>query len=305
MKHGSSLRRCLLVALASTPLAGQAHAQEKDGAGAPTRAEFTRLQGEVKEQRALIIQLMQADQQRYDMLLRLLQGQGGGAALAPQPALPDEASAPSSTPGAAASAKRGHAPEAEKRAAVEGKVSVTGGDVDDVYVYVDGMRGPPARGKSIEIKQEGRQFSPRLAVVQAGTTAVFPNFDSIFHNVFSTSPRNTFDLGTYRSGDKPRSVTLTSPGVVDVFCNMHSKMSASILVLPNTMFAKVKPDGTFRIENVPVGSRKLVAWSPRAKAAQQKVEVSSTGGQATFVLEHAEGRAHMNKLGQAYGSYRD
>jgi plastocyanin len=302
MEHASTLRRGLLVALAFTPLAGPARAQDPEAAGAPTRAEFNKLQTEVKEQRALIIQLMQADQQRYDMLLRLLQGQGGGAALAPSAPEPADAPAAAAT---AAAPRRARAPEPERRASIEGKVSVNGGDLDDVYVYVDGLRGPPARGKSVEIKQEGRQFSPRLAVVQAGTTAVFPNFDSVFHNVFSTSPHNSFDLGTYRAGDKPRSVTLTSPGIVEVFCNMHQKMSASILVLPNTLYTKVKPDGTFRIENVPVGARKLVAWSPRVKAAQQKIEVSPQGAQATFALERAEGRAHMNKLGQAYGSYKD
>jgi plastocyanin len=296
----------LALALAVAPVAGAAGAQEQESAGAPTRAEFARLQNEVKEQRALIIQLMQADQQRYDMLLRLLQGQGGGpAALAPAaPSSAEPAATPSSS-AASAAPRHAHASEPERRAAVEGKVSVNGGDLDDVYVYVDGLRGPPVRGKSVEIKQEGRQFSPRLAVVQAGTMAVFPNFDSVFHNVFSTSPHNSFDLGTYRAGDKPRAVTLTSPGVVDVYCNMHQKMSASILVLPNTLFTKVKADGTFRIENVPVGARKLVAWSPRVKPAQQKVDVSSQGAQTTFVLEQADGRAHMNKLGQAYGSYRD
>src|SRR5262249_52622355 len=85
MNNRSYFGRGLVVialALAVSPLAGAAGPEQE--AGAPTRAEFTRLQNEVKEQRALIIQLMQADQQRYDMLLRLMQGQGGGpAALAP------------------------------------------------------------------------------------------------------------------------------------------------------------------------------------------------------------------------------
>jgi plastocyanin len=301
MNHGS-ISRALVVALALTPAPGPARAQDD---APPTRAEFNKLQAEVKEQRALIIQLMQSDQQRYDMLLRLLQGQPGVAAPPSAPAAEEAgAGAGASAASAPPSAAKHHA-EPERRAAIDGKVSMPNGDLDDIYVYVDGLRGAPARGRSIEIKQEGRQFSPRYAVVQAGTTAVFPNFDSVFHNVFSNSPRNSFDLGTYRAGDKPRSVTLTSPGVVDVFCNMHQKMSASILVLPNTMFAKVKPDGTFHIENVPVGPRKLVAWGPRAKASQQRVEVSPQGAQAAFSLDVAESRAHMNKLGQAYGSYRD
>jgi plastocyanin len=303
MNHGSSFRRCLLIGLVLTPLGGSALAQE---AGPPTRAEFAKLQNEVREQRSLIIQLMQSDQQRYDMLLRLLQG-GQGLSAAPSSSVAPTAAEPAGGAGEGAAtptARRARA-EPERRAAIDGKVTGAGGDFDDVYVYVDGLRGPPARGKSIEIKQEGRQFSPRLAVVQAGTTAVFPNFDSVFHNVFSTSPHNSFDLGTYRAGDKPRSVTLTSPGVVDVFCNMHQKMSASILVLPNALYTKVRADGTFHIDNVPVGARKVVAWSPRVRAAQQRVEVSPQGAQTSFALEPAENKAHTNKLGQAYGSYRD
>ncbi|HVZ71938.1 MAG TPA: hypothetical protein VHJ20_06145 [Polyangia bacterium] len=298
MHQGNLVRRASAVALALALVAGPARAQDD---APPTRAEFNKLQNDVKEQRALIIQLMQSEQQRYDMLLRLFQGQGGGV---PPAAIDEAAPAPASgaTASAAPTPKRR---EPERRAAIDGKVSVASGSLEDVYVYVDGLRGPPARGKSIEIKQEGRQFSPRLAVVQAGTTAVFPNFDSVFHNVFSTSPRNSFDLGAYRAGDKPRSVTLTSPGVVDVFCNMHQKMSASILVVPNTMFTKVHADGTFHIDNVPVGPRKIVAWSPHAKVAQQRIELPPQGAQVSFSLEASEAHAHMNKLGQAYGSYRD
>jgi hypothetical protein len=82
-------------------------------------------------------------------------------------------------------------------------------------------------------------------------------------------------------------------------------MSASVLVLPNSMYARVRPDGTFRIDNVPVGPRKLVLWSPKAKSVQQRIEVSPQGAQASFTLEGADVRAHTNKLGQAYGSYRD
>ena len=123
--------------------------------------------------------------------------------------------------------------------------------------------------------------------------------------MFSSSPRNSFDLGTYQAGEKPRSVTLTGSGVVEVFCNIHQKMSAKILVVPNPLYAKVKSDGTFRIENVPVGARRVVAWSANAKPVQQKVEVTASGTAVSFSLARDEGAAHTNKFGQAYGSYRD
>ena len=133
----------------------------------------------------------------------------------------------------------------------------------------------------------------------------FPNLDAVFHSVFSTSGRNSFDLGSYRSGDPARSVTLTTPGVVEVFCNIHAKMNAAILVVPGPMYTKVAPDGSFRLENVPVGARRIVAWTPNAKPVQQKVDVTSGGTQATFTLDLEGTKAHMNKLGQPYGSYKE
>jgi plastocyanin len=193
----------------------------------------------------------------------------------------------------------------ERVGAVTGRVEARGGSVKDAYVYVDMGHGSGGRGHTVEIKQKDKQFWPQTAVVQRGTNVVFPNMDAVFHNVFSTSGRNSFDLGSYRSGDTPRSVVLTTPGVVEVFCNIHSKMNANILVVPGPLFAKVGADGSYRIENVPVGARRVVAWSPNGKPAQQKVEVGSSGGQANFTLDLEPSKAHTNKLGQPYGSYKE
>jgi plastocyanin len=305
----------LLILVVALP----AHA---DGEGAaatdtPTRAEFNKLQTDVREQKKLIIQLMQNEQQRYDMLLRLIQGQEqaasgqpGGASSPPAASAPGTALDPSAVrEGSDSEGRRARAiavaePE-RKTGVVEGKVSAPSGEAGPIYVYVEGIRANPVRGKKIEIRQEGRKFVPAVAVVQSGTSVSFPNFDSIYHNVFSTSPKNTFDLGSYRAGEKPRAVTLASPGVVEVFCNIHQKMTANILVVPNSLYTQVRPNGTFRLNGVPLGQRSVVAWSPHAKPIQQKVEVTAAGAQVSFVLDRQEPKAHVNKVGQAYGSYRD
>lgn len=277
---------------------------------APTAADFARLETQVNEQRQLIIQFMQTEQQRYDMLLKLIGSAGATGSL---PSLTPHGETPAD-PGASAAENNGTGKAAKSSApavpqrkvgALEGKVSVSSGDLSEVYVFVENVRGSPVRGRSIEIKQEGKQFIPRFAVVQTGTQVVFPNLDTVFHNVFSTSPRNAFDLGSYRGGDKPRSVVMTAPGLVEIFCNVHQKMNANVMVVPNNLYTKVRPDGTFRIENVPVGSRKIVAWSPNTKLSAQKVDVTAGGGQATFSLEYEEAAAaHTNKLGLPYGSYK-
>jgi plastocyanin len=191
----------------------------------------------------------------------------------------------------------------EKTATVTGKVSAP--SHDDLYVYVQNVRGASVHGKTIEIAQKDKQFVPSVAVIQRGTKVTFPNFDAVYHNVFSPGPPHAFDLGSYRAGEAPRAVEMTSPGVVELYCNMHSKMHASVLVVPNSLWTRVSPDGTFHIDNVPVGTRKLVAWSPKTKAAEQTVEVGPSGGTVNFSLGAEAERPHNNKYGAPYGSYKD
>ena len=272
----------------------------------PSMAEFQQLQNEVREQRQLIIQLMQTEQQRYDMLLRLMQGQGGAGGHAATPAPPTAPEGDRSrTAGTAAGSARSERPEGTRPGVLEGKVKVPGGDTSDLYVYVENYRGPLVR-KTVEIKQENKQFVPRVAVVPVGSTVSFPNVDPVFHNVFSNSPKNSFDLGSYRSGDKARSAVFNSPGVVDIFCNMHQRMSAHVLVVPSKLYARVKGDGSFRIEGVPAGTRNVVAWSPSLKPAQQKVEVAGNEtARVSFDLQYTDQKTHSNKYGQPYGSYKE
>ncbi|MES1204968.1 MAG: carboxypeptidase regulatory-like domain-containing protein [Pseudomonadota bacterium] len=307
--NGSKPRKRLLAALLTggllLPPAATVRAEEKAAEGPPTRAELTKLQNDVREQRQLIIQMMQTEQQRYDLLLHLLQGQGGGTPAPGLSAVPIPAPPSAGESGGEKPAARPERAATDHRpASIEGRVAVEGGSADEIYVYVENVKMPVKSRKTFEIKQEGRQFHPRVAVVQTGTNLVFPNMDAIYHNVFSNSPRNTFDLGTYQSGDKPRSVVVTGPGVVDIFCNLHQKMSAKVLVVPSVLYAKVHADGTFRIDNVPPGVRRVVAWSPDTKPETQRVAVEGPT-QVSFTLQHQEAGAHSNKFGQAYGSYRD
>lgn len=273
-------------------------------------AEIARLQAEVREQRALIMQLVRVEQEHYDLLLRLIQGRGpidvpstAGKKATP----PTEAPA---DPGSEGSAPEPGGKRAGSRTgSLHGKVQFPGGSLKDVYVYVENVKGPATRGKKAEIAQRDKQFVPEVLVVQRGTRVSFPNYDSVFHNVFSPTTPHPFDLGSYRAGEPAKSVELTSSGVVDVFCNVHSRMRASVLVVPNALFARVGSDGTFHLDGVPTGSRKVVVWGPRSRPTFQTVEVGSSGGgdggDLTLTLQPRAETAHNNKLGQPYGAYND
>jgi plastocyanin len=266
------------------------------------QAELARLQQDLREQRQLILQLMQM----HDALLKYVQMSAGGAgappsgsALAPPLALPGGA-AP--TGRGADTATIGGSGAAGGRGSISGKIR-SAGTLGEAYVYVDGPKVVAAHPAMIEVKQEGRQFVPAVAVVQVGTRVLFPNEDKVFHNVFSPTPGDAFDLGTLKAGDKPNPVVLLKPGHVEVFCNIHSRMRADILVAPNAYWTRVRPDGSFQISGVPVGTQHVVLWGPTLKPVSQRVEVTPAGAIATFSADAATRRPHLNKQGGAYESY--
>jgi plastocyanin len=182
-----------------------------------------------------------------------------------------------------------------------GKVNVPSGE-PIAYAYVENVFAPPVRGKTVVIDQKNKAFVPGWAVVRRGTTVEFPNYDNIYHNVFSHSAGNSFDLGLYNSGSPGKTHSFQSAGAADIYCNIHPQMAASVLVVPNDLFAKVQPDGAFVIKNVPVGQRKIVAWSPGTRLSTKWVELkASTPAEVELTLEQ-KSRVHKNKEGRAYGS---
>lgn len=190
----------------------------------------------------------------------------------------------------------------EELGIVRGKVAIPEGE-PIAYAYVENVFAPPVRGKTVVIDQRNKSFTPGWAVIRRGTTIEFPNHDNIYHNVFSHASGNSFDLGLYNSGAPAKTHSFKSAGSVDIYCNIHPQMAASVLVVPNDLFAKIQPDGTFMIKNVPSGQRKVVAWSPSTTLAAQWVELKpGSSADVALTLVH-KSRVHKNKAGRAYGSY--
>ena len=102
-----------------------------------------------------------------------------------------------------------------------------------------------------------------------------------------------------------KSFVMATPGVVEIFCNMHSRMSASVLVAPSGLFTKVEADGSFRLDGVPVGNHKIAAWAGGQNLTRLSVEVIPNGSPVELKLKASESGPHLNKLGQPYGSYGD
>lgn len=286
-------------------VAGVALAQGKQKSA---REEIARLEKELADQRALLVKILELQVERDQQLLRMVQT-GQVTSLTPLPTptpVAPVATEPPPTPPPAVEVKAtsSNVPKTKgPTATVTGTLKVKNAQ-GPAFVFVEDVRGPMATG-SLEIKQEDKQFSPRVAVVPLGTKVDFPNLDSIFHNVFSVSVGNEFDLGTARKGDAVKSHVMTKPGVVEIFCNMHSRMSATVLVTPSSLYARAGADGSFKLDNVPVGSHRISAWAGGATVSTQTVDVTASGAKVDLELDTQSQAAHKNKLGQPYGSYGD
>jgi len=122
--------------------------------------------------------------------------------------------------------------------------------------------------------QRNESFVPHLLAITVGTTVDFPNNDRTYHSVFSLSKGQRFDLGRYGVGHS-KSVRFDHPGVVRVFCDIHSHMNAFILVFNHRFFNITDPDGSYEIDGVPPGTYTLVAWIEGAVRDTKSVTVGA------------------------------
>ena len=148
-------------------------------------------------------------------------------------------------------------------------------EIRNVVVY---LKEPQFRGSlpvmRVELHQQNETFIPHVLAITKGSTVEFPNDDPFFHNVFSFSSAASFNLGRYPRGQsKPQKFTKT--GLVKVFCDIHSHMSASILVLDHPYFATPAADGTYEIANVPAGQYTIVGWHERVGERAAAIEVQA------------------------------
>jgi plastocyanin len=169
-----------------------------------------------------------------------------------------------------------------------------------VYAEPIGAAAPVRPGPPRTIEQRNKTFVPRVLAVPVGTEVRFPNSDGIFHNVFSLTPGNAFDLGLYRSGAS-RTRTVAQPGLVRVFCNIHPQMTAVVVAAPTPWIVAAGSDGAWRLD-LPPGRYTLTALSERAAPVTSEVAVAGATTAPPLALDERAFVAvqHANKFGQPY-----
>jgi plastocyanin len=150
----------------------------------------------------------------------------------------------------------------------------------------------PRTAKHHVVEQRGREFLPHLMAVSVGSTISFPNFDTVFHNVFSTSPIGAFDLGLYKAGEA-REYTFQKEGIVRLGCNLHANMQAYIAIVAAPAYVVTDDTGRYAFKHLEPGKYKLKAWSEKSKAPVEQDITIKVGANAIDVGVAADAPAGL------------
>lgn len=177
-------------------------------------------------------------------------------------------------------------PGSAQAAEVSGKaVLANKGAARQAVIYLEGNKRSTPMAKFV-IDQRDKVFIPHVSVVTVGTTVEFPNNDTVFHNVFAYFQVKKFDLGMYPRGASKR-VTFDKPGLVALLCNVHSEMSAYIMVVDTPYYAVTDKQGNFRIRDVPPGTYTLRAWHESGVELKQTVTIKADSAPLNLVLSRS------------------
>jgi len=153
--------------------------------------------------------------------------------------------------------------------------------------------------KDRTMEQRNREFAPKVLVVRLGSTVSFPNFDTVYHNVFSRSDARAFDLGIYKNG-QTRDLTFDKEGIVRIGCNLHANMSGYIVVVNAPHYAITDDKGNFKFKSLAPGKYKLKAWSERTNQPTVKeITVEAADNTVKVALQGETGA--VDKFGVSRG----
>ena len=151
-------------------------------------------------------------------------------------------------------------------------------------VYVEDAPKEPGEAATATVTVDRKSFVPFITVVAQGGTVTFGNDDTLPHHVFSPDLAH-WDTGILNKGETSTR-RFDSPGIVSLLCNIHPEMIGYVLVIPSTHYGRIGTDGRYVIPNLPAGTYRVTAWSPRLPPATQSVTVGATGAvTANFTLQ--------------------
>jgi hypothetical protein len=154
--------------------------------------------------------------------------------------------------------------------------------IEGVIVSLEGVaKGKPKpKEETIVIENRGCRFIPYMSATTIGSILEVQNVDPILHTTHarfeSRNGRTLWNI-VQQAGAPGITKTLTTPGLVDVRCDLHPNMRSYVQVFNHPYFATTDADGYFEFKNVPSGDYQLTAWHSRIGSKAKPVSVPTEG----------------------------
>jgi plastocyanin len=186
-------------------------------------------------------------------------------------------------------------------ASLSGYITIDGKPLDGlgtVMLWPETGKAKRRTPKQRLVEQRDKTFSPHVLAVPPGSTVSFPNFDGVFHNVFSISSSKKFDLGLYKDGDT-REVKFEKPGIVRLGCNIHARMASYVVVVDAPHYVVTEGAKEFSFKSLAPGKYKVRAWSEKSSApVESEITIKAGANNLTFdVKGDAESGPSEDKFG--------
>ena len=141
-------------------------------------------------------------------------------------------------------------------------------EIRNAVVWIENApaNAPPAATRKVEVDQKG------CTLVPTGGTVDFLNSDRLLHNIHATPKANVSFNRTQPMG-RTIPITFGQPEIVRINCDLHSWMTAWVVVAAHRFYAVTGPDGAFAFDDLPPGPYTLQVWHERLGAMPASVTV--------------------------------
>lgn len=141
---------------------------------------------------------------------------------------------------------------------------------DGAALPAEGISSPPSL-----LDQKKCSYEPAILAARAGTTLEVRNSDPVMHNVRAVAgTQPVFNVAMPLEGMSLKKPLPPAPGTLQVKCDVHPWMRATVRTFDHPYFASTDAQGRFRLE-VPAGTHTVTLWHPRLPEASLPVTVKA------------------------------
>ena len=155
-----------------------------------------------------------------------------------------------------------------------------------VVVSLEGVTvgKPLPEERPLTLENRACRFVPHVKAVQVGSQLEISNADPVLHNTHIRKEGATFLNVALPSGGRTIRKPMTDPGRLDVRCDAHRFMQATIHIFAHPYFTVTDQAGKFELSQVPPGTYTLRVWHETLGLMEKTVTVPAQG-QAVVNLE--------------------